>query len=179
MALSRRWLGGRNSRRGGVVTSWDQTETAMVIPYRTFYRQGACPGTARGAVVATTRRGRMKWLSRITFFFCMVLFLCLDETLVALEKSANATFVLDGVEVRVEEIEPCWTSEQLRDWTIGVREAYVWRFVWSQKSPWVERRSEDLVFDFVIVTEERTLRSRGQWQEKKNGAQWGKNIDTT
>jgi hypothetical protein len=36
----------------------------------------------------------------------MVLFLCLDETLVALEKSANATFVLDGVEVRVEEIEP-------------------------------------------------------------------------
>jgi hypothetical protein len=41
------------------------------------------------------------------FFFCMVLFLCLDETLVALEKSANATFVLDGVEVGVEEIEPC------------------------------------------------------------------------
>jgi hypothetical protein len=35
-----------------------------------------------------------------------------------------------------------------------------WRFVWSPKSPWVERRFEDLVFDFVIVTEERTLRPR-------------------
>jgi hypothetical protein len=43
----------------------------------------------------------------------MVLFLCLDETLAALEKSAksaksaNATFVLGGMEVGDGEIEPC------------------------------------------------------------------------
>jgi len=71
-------------------------------------------------------------------FFCMVLFLCFEETLAVLKrsvKSAKIAFILGGVEVGEGEIKPCWTKEQLRDWTLGVHEADAWRLVWSQKSP--------------------------------------------
>jgi len=34
---------------------------------KTFCRQGSCPGTARGATIATTRRGTVKRWSRRTF----------------------------------------------------------------------------------------------------------------
>jgi len=100
-------------------------------------------------------------------FFCMVMFLRLDKTLAALEKSANATFILGGVEVKEGEIESCWIGEQILDWTLGVCEAGAWRLVWSWKSPWVEWRVEDLALNFVILTEERTLKSRGQTREEE------------
>jgi hypothetical protein len=79
------------------------------------------------------------------------------------------------VDVEDGEIQPCWTGEQLLDWTLGVGKD-TWRLVWSWKSPWVERRFEDLTLDFVILTKERTLRSRGR-QEKKNSARRGKSTD--
>ena len=66
--------------------------TTRVKPSWTYCRRGACPRTAKGAV------------------FCMVLFLRLEETLTALEKSAksaNATFILGGVDVEDGEIQPC------------------------------------------------------------------------
>jgi len=66
--------------------------TTRVKPNWTYRRRGACPGTAKGAAI------------------CMVLFLRLEETLATLEKSAksaNATFILGGVDVGDGEIQPC------------------------------------------------------------------------
>jgi len=67
IALSRGWLIGRNSRWGGGKTTWAQTRTSRVKPNRSFYRQGVCPGTTIGAVVATIRRGRIKRWSKRAF----------------------------------------------------------------------------------------------------------------